>query len=303
MGDVALRLALRLSKQRTAQRRHDLLGALGPLLLVLEATAWFFALIAGFALAMYAYPQGFAPSLTLLDAVYASASSFLTLGLTGHGARTAWSRGLVIGAALCGFGLVPLVVTFLLNIQGALTQREQLVLRVGERDRKPPTGLGILHRHARLGPDRREALGRFFEEWDAWSAQVLLTHRAFPVLAYFRSTDPECDWLAGLSAVLDAAALLATLEQDAASEPAILFHRMGSRLARDLAAIFRCDTQAAVDITQERFDDACLLLAQAGFGRAAESSATYVSFAKMREQYEPAIAGLCQRFGVPRASW
>ncbi len=301
VADAMLRLVLLLASRHSPDRRHDLLGALGPILLVLNATIWFFSLILGFALAMHALPHGFDPPVGLLDALYASASSFLTLGVSGHEAHGVWARALVIGSALCGFGLVPLVVTFLLNIQGALMQREQLVLRIGERNRKPPTGPAILEQYARLGRDREAALARFFEDWDRWSAHVLLTHRAYPALAYFRSTDHECDWLAALSAVMDAAALLSNLEGDTAAGPAILCHRMGSRLAQDLANTFRCRIDEIPDLERTHFDRVQARLRRAGFDNAGSGAAAFEAFNRMRAEHEPAISGLCRRFGVERA--
>ncbi len=278
------------------------MGALGPVLLVLTASLWFFLIIAGFALPMHALAGGFSPPLDPIDAAFASASAFLTLGSIGHDVQTGAARALVVGAALCGFGLVPLVVTFLLNVQGALTQREEMVLRVSERDRSPPSGAGILEQHGRLGAARKDSIGRFFEDWDRWCAHVLLTHRAFPILAYFRSTDRECDWLAALGAVLDAAALLAALERDAATERAILCHRIGSRLVNDLAATFHCVPTAASAPSKDRFDEVCDALRRAGYGVEAEA-ATFDSFESLRAQHGPALASLCRHFGVQRLAF
>ena len=303
LGHGLLALALRFGKRCSADRRHDALGALGPLLLVLTAVTWFSLIITGFALAMHATGRGFAPPLGSTDAVFTSASSFLTLGSIGHEARSVQARTIVIGAGLCGFAIVPLVVTFLLNVQGALTQREQLVLRIGERDRRPPSGLGILTQYGRLGPGKWEAFERFLDEWDRWCAQVLITHRAFPVLAYFRSTDQECDWLAALGAVLDAAALVAVLGHGPAAERAVLCHRTGSRLARDLSVTFRCTMGEGVTLTKARFDDVCHALRHSGYAGLDDQSALFDAFAKLRAGHEPTIGTLCNHFGVRRKAF
>ncbi len=300
IGDALLRLTLRFTGRHAPGPRHEVLGSVGPVVLLLQAMTWFFLLTVGFALAMHALPQGFVPPLTLTDAAYASASSFFTLGVTGHDVVSAWARTLVISAALCGFALVPLVVTFLLNIQAALTTREQLVLRIGKQDRTPPTDLDILQRFERFGVSRDAALEHLFEDWADWSAHVLLTHRAFPVLAYFRSTDQECDWLAALGAVLDAASLLATLKRGPATEHAVLCHGIGSRLAMELASTFRCASGYEPHLTQCRFDMMCARLQRSAASNAGTPSSLAV-LNGMRDAYAPAINALCRHFGVKRA--
>lgn len=306
IGTTLLRWTLRWARRRPREKRHNLLGALGPFLIVLEGAIWITLLIWGFGFILHALRAGFDPAPDLMAAVYASSSSFLTLGLNGPNAHGLWARAVVTATGLCGFAVVPLVVTFLMNIQGALTRREELVLRVGERDRKPPTGPGILEQHARLGRESEEALVRFFDDWDRWSANVLLTHRAFPILAYFRSTDEECEWLAALGAVLDAAALISALEHDTAAEHAALCHRMGTRLVRDLARTFGCTPDPDADLDRSRFDRARARLRRVGYGGdAAEDGdgAAFKAFQDLRAQHEPGLAALCRRFGVQRAAW
>ncbi len=299
IGDGLLRLTLSVTAGRFSARRHDILGGLGPLLLVVNTSIWLGSAILGFALAMHAAGPGFDPPLGAVEAIYASASSFLTLGISGHAVPGVWARSLVIGAALCGFGLVPLVVTFVLNIQGALSQREQLVLRLGVRDGKPVNGLAVLQLQARLGAGREVATIRFFDDWDRWAANVIVTHSAFPVLTYFRSADRHCDWIAALGATLDAAAMLAIFDTDAESGPAILYHRLGSRLAQELAATFRCAAGPDRPMTRSWFDEVAQLLTNAGLAAPPHPDVAYDRFIELRSHHEAAILGLCLRFGVP----
>ena len=303
MAIGAMRGALRLTRRLPVARRHDLLGALAPLLFVIETVIWVVLLITGFGLLL----DGLRGDVKLVgsfgDAVYAAASVLLTLGLP-NGFEANGSARIVIGAcALCGLGVVTLTVTFLLAIQGALTQRESLVLRLRARTGPRPSGLALLLEHARLGEEHNPALVEFFQGWEEWSAAVLLTHRAFPILCYFRSTDADCEWLAALGAVLDAAALLAALSTEGTTEYAALCHRMGARLAADLARQFSLRPRWSPELHEPAFRAAAARLREIGFGVTAGPKESWTRFSLLRAEYEPPLSALCGRFGVQGASW
>ena len=194
------------------------------------------------------------------------------------------------------------LVTFLLSIQGALTQRELLVLRLAERAGRPPSGLAILELYAKLGRESGEALVEFFRDWDAWSAGVLLSHRAYPILAYFRSTDDDCEWLAALGAVLDAAALVAAIRHDSAAEHAILCHRMGVRLATDLTRQFGGHTRRDLMLDRGQFTEAHARLCDLGYPTRDEADAWEV-FQSFRAAHAGPLKHLDDRFGLQPARW
>ena len=305
LGAMLLATLRRMVRNRSDEGGYELLSMLGPVLLVVNATVWFLLLIGGFSLLMYASRGAFTPPVDPSEAFYVSASSFLTLGVTGHAIRNIWTQGLIIGAGLSGFGVVPLVVTFLLNVQDALMQREQLVLRLGERDRSPPTALAILRRLAPIGGGRQDATERFLDDWDRWCADVILTHGAVPILVYFRSADHECDWLVALEAVLDATALLTVLGHDRVSELAADCHTMGSRLVDQLLETFDGKVEHHVSVSRSEFGLALEALADVGddehdFVRAQER---YRAFEELRAKHAPGIAALCRHFGVRQSQW
>ena len=238
IGIAAMRGALRWTCRWPVTQRHDLLGALAPLLIVIEMLIWVVALIVGYGLLLDGLRGNLKAVGTFGDAIYVAASALLTLGLPAEFEANGTARMVVAACALSGLAVVTLTVTFLLAIQGALTEREKLVLRLRARTGPHPSGLALLLAHARLGEEHDPALVELFREWEEWSAAVLLTHRAFPILCYFRSTDADCEWLAALGAALDAAALLVALGAESTTEHATLCHRMGARLAADLARQF-----------------------------------------------------------------
>ncbi len=303
LGIGTMRGALRLTCRWPVARRHDLLGALAPLLIVIEMLIWVAALIVGYGLLLDGLRGSVKAVNTFGDALYVAASSLLTLGLSGAFAANGVARLVIAACALSGLGVVTLTVTFLLAIQGALTQRETLVLRLRARTGPHPSGLALLLAHARLGEEHNPALVEFFHEWEEWSAAVLLTHRAFPILCYFRSTDTDCEWLAALGAALDAAALLAALGAEGTTEYATLCHRMGARLAADLARQFTLRPSWSPELDEPAFRAAAVRLSRIGFGTTADSEASWQRFSTLRAAYAPPLAALCNRFGVAGASW
>jgi hypothetical protein len=301
---AAMRVALRWARGRTVTLRHEVLGALGPLLIVVEMLIWVAALILGFGLMLDGLRASLKGVSTFGDAAYLAASAMFTLGLPPGGFDATGPARLVIAvAALSGLAVVTLTVTFLLAIQGALTQRESLVLRLRARTGPHPSGLALLLAHARLGEEHGPALVEFFEQWEQWSAAVLLTHRAFPILCYFRSTDADCEWLAALGATLDAAALLAALGAEGMTEHAALCHRVGARLAADLARQFGLHPAWDPNVGEDQFQDAAAQLRTLGFGTRADPAAAWERFSLLRAGYAPPLLALCERFGISGPVW
>ena len=308
LGRWALAGALAWARRRPAARRHTLLGALGPLLIVSQLVLWVAVMVFGFALLLDALDTGLRPQPTLGDALYAAGSAFFTLGLSMQEASSGATRFVVVVASFAGFGIVTLVVTYLLSVQSALQGREALVLRLGEHAGRPPSGVALLELHARLGHEHDGALLEFVREWEAWSADVLLSHRASPVLAYFRSTDEDCEWLAALGAVLDATALIAamgerTAEASGAAEHAALCHRMGVRLVSDLVGLFGLPSPAGPGLDEAAFRAARGRLRAAGYAVGRSDAEAWGRFAELRARHEPALRALCDHFGVRPAAW
>lgn len=303
IGRAALGGALRWTRRWPATRRHELLSALGPLLLVIELIIWAAMLILGYGLLLDGLRGDLTHVASLGDAAYLAAASLFTLGQPGNVEVNGPARTVVGLAALTGLGVVTLMVTFLLNAQSALTNRENLVLRLRARTGPHPSGLAILVAHASLGEEHRPALVEFFAEWERWSADVLLSHRAFPVLCYFRSADADCEWLAALGAALDGAALLAALGVEGTTEHAALCHRIGARLAADLARQFGITRTWSPELDEPAFRTAAARLRRAGFGTRADPDASWTRFSALRAEHAPPLAALCARFGVEPATW
>ena len=101
--------------------------------------------------------------------------------------------------------------------------------RAGE----PNWGPEILARHASIAS--LENLRDLYAGWERWAADVSESHSNYPVLIFLRSQEPTRNWLVGLLAVMDSAALHLALNPSTAGAEPRLAVRMGFVCLRDLA--------------------------------------------------------------------
>src|SRR5205823_8010657 len=65
-----------------------------------------------------------------------------------------------------------------------------------------------------------------FDEWRQWSAMVLESHLAYPLLVYFRSSHDNEAWINSFGAVMDSAALvMSSMEEEPTAGAAKLMFR------------------------------------------------------------------------------
>ncbi|MGI4732005.1 MAG: hypothetical protein ACRYFW_09680 [Janthinobacterium lividum] len=283
-----------------ADLRQTVRASLAPLLLVLMLGVWAALLIGGFGLLFWADRGNFQPEVTTLgDAIYAAGSAFSTLGISGrvHGDLT---RIVVLICSVSGLAIVTVVATFVISIQSAFSRRETLVLRLESHVTLPPAGIAILETYATENIVHR--LGPFFEAWELWAAEVAISHRAFPILSFFRSNDDRCEWLAAVGAILDAAALLdATIVDapDAARAGAHFMLRTGARTLRDLAAQFTGSAAPPTSLADvDRFRRHRERLATAGYALVADEHDALGRYETLRHGYAGALATLGRRLHI-----
>jgi hypothetical protein len=268
-----------------------------PFTFVLTFTAWMLLLLVGFGLLMHAAGSSFAPTLSRFDdALWVAGSSLLTLGVSEYDANGV-ARWLILAAALSGFSALTASITFLLQIQSGLHQREPRVLTLVGVAGSPPSGVSILETAATLSD--RSYLDRFFLEWRDWAAATLHTHLSYPVLCYYRSSDAQNDWLTALEAVLDAASFAIALDEQGCIGGATLMHRTGSRTASALRAGFKLEEpepSARPDDLQGMADR----LHRAGYPAATAHSLRRL--AELRADYAGHVEALAAHLGASRAA-
>jgi hypothetical protein len=278
--------------RKSGQRR--LSNSFAPLLFSLAFIGWMVLLLIGFALMLHASAALFSPPLRNFgQAAYVSGAYLLTIGtneVQPHGIM----RWLLLIAALSGFGVITATITFILEIQNNLHEREKGVLKLSGLAGKPSSGVGILETFAALG--MRDELGRFFREWADWSAAVLNSHASFPVLVYFHSADSESDWVVALQAVLDASTLLMVVTEENCGA-AVFLHRAGSRTAAHLADLFRLEAEDPFPANESALRSVGDRLQGAGYPTKSIDSELIARFADLRSDYAGRLSALARHLG------
>lgn len=284
----------------SGEMRQTFRASFAPAMLVLTFFIWAALLVVGFGLFFWADRTHFSPGFaTFGDAAYAAGAAFSTLGVdakvSGNGTRI-----VVLVCSVSGLAIVTVVATFLIAIQSGFTRRETLVLRLESHVTLPPAGIAILETYAREGIVPR--LAAFFDAWEVWAAEVAITHRAFPIMLFFRSNDSRCEWLAALGAVLDAAALIDTTIADVAPEVRASTHfvlRTGARVLRDLAAQATGGVDEALDVVDDaRFRTHCERLRAVGYRVAEDGDAARDRYVERRRSYALALDAIARRLHV-----
>ena len=287
-------------RMRGANRREQFLGVYAPTLLVALLVMWIAGEIVGYGLLIHALNFDFSRAPSGLDSLYIAGSTILTLGTGDFSATGSLSRMVMLLGAASGLGTLALVISLLFNLYANFQQREALVVTLDARAGAPPSGITLLETHGKM--EMIDGLGGLFAEWERWSAEVLDTHLAYPILAYFRSSHDNESWVAALGAVLDAATLVVTSVERVPRGPAWMMIELGNHLVEDLAQTFGLADEAMVGVEREEFDDARRRLEGVGYALG-PADAAWQKFAKIRSRYAYRLNALAQYWEIPPAQW
>jgi Ion channel len=290
---------------RSGDRRETYLSGYGPFALLLLIGVWSTGLIGGFALLLWGLNAQMAATggeAGFGTALYGSGTTFFTLGIGDVLPHTALGRLLVVLEAGLGFAFLALIISYMPVLNQAFSQREVNVSLLDARAGSPPSAVELLRRH--VGADFTVALEQLLIEGERWSAQLLESHLSYPILAYYRSQHQEQSWLAGLTTILDVAALLLVGIDGAPTRRARLAFAMARHAAADLSHILDARPQAAAsgrlsaaDLTQLR-----AMLAQAGVPLREGPEADAI-LAHLRQMYEPFVGALADWLLMPLPPW
>jgi Ion channel len=281
------------------KRREAWLGFYGPLSLLFLMGLWAVGLVLGFALMQF----GAGSAITLTGTqpgfwtdLYLSGTTFFTLGLGDVLPHSSLARVLVVVEGGFGFAFLAGLISYLPVTYGSFSKREVTISLLDSRAGTPPTAGELLRRHAYDGG--QESLRDLLEEWELWSAELMESHLSYPVLAFFRSQHDNQSWIASLTAILDACALLQVGIEGRCERQASLTFAIARHAVADLAQVF--GTPPA-PLPHERLTVADLrrlrdTLAQEGLklhdGEEADRKLT--DFRKMYEPYVYSLAGYLQ---------
>ncbi len=293
---------------REEERRENFLATYAPLNLVLVLVVWVGGLIVGWGLFFYGIRAQLHPSgIGFSSSIYYAGASLLTIGYGDIVAHSTFARILSLVAAASGLGTVAVVTSFLFATFGSFQTREQFVVTLASRAGLPPSGIGLLAVHARAG--LRDDLPRVLTEGQSWTAQVMETHLAYPILVYFRSSHDFESWVGTLGALLDASALVLSTIDGAGTllhGQATIMYNIGRHLTHDFDTYFNLTQDApplsGPGIERAEFDAAYETLKTCGYPLVDPETA-WSEFSRLRSVYAVHLNELARWLEIPPIQW
>jgi hypothetical protein len=290
------------------EQREEFFGVFAPFQLVTLLVVWGTLLVLGWGLVFYGLRSELRPpNMDFLTAVYYAGASLLTIGYGDVVTVAPTARILSLIAAASGLSLFAIVISFLFSIFAAFQRRERFVVTIGARAGIPPSGVGLLVMHADAGI--REDVAQVFREGQAWIAEVMESHLAYPILMMFRSSHDFESWVGTLGTLLDAASLvLSTLDSAHFVNPqthgqARITYSLGRHLTVDFSHAYNFWTsEPAVGVEREEFSMACDRLREAGYILIDERQA-WDEFSRLRTVYGAHLNAMARWLEIPPVQW
>jgi len=286
---------------RPGGRREACLSYYGPLSLLLLFAVWAASFIAAFAMVQFGLGTRLSVEGggTFVQHLYMSGETFFTLGLGDITPVSPLGRALMVVEAGMGFGFLALVIGYVPILYQSFSRREVEITRLDARAGSPPSAEELLRGHG----DDLGQLAELLREWERWSADVLESHLSYPVLSYYRSQHDNQSWLAALTTVLDASALVSIGVEGACQRQARLTFAMARHTVADIAQVL--GRPPITDVDRLAGDELARLrasLSAAGVtlntGAGADDK-----LAELRTMYEPYVAALSRHLLMPLPPW
>ena len=166
--------------------RDRVLALYGPTSLLALPIVWMAMVGLAYALMFWALDTS-----SFADAIALSGSSLTTLGFIP--AETTVERLLAFTEAGWGLILVTLMITYLPSMYSTFARRETQVAMLEVRAGDPPSAVEMLARHHRIG--WIDDIANTWLDWERWFAELEESHTTFPILAFFRSPQPQRSWV------------------------------------------------------------------------------------------------------------
>jgi hypothetical protein len=289
--------------QRTSRvdRSEARLAAFAPIALLVLFAIWATALVIGYGLLIDGLAEQIRPAPPdLITSLYISASTLVPLAYGDYVPEGGPVRVVIVAESATGVGLAALAITLLFSLYESFREREQHVISLDAMAGAPPSGVQILETAAELG--MRENLSATFDEWREWSAMVLESHLAYPLLVYFRSSHDNEAWINSFGAVMDAAVLVMSTVEDGAEGPARLMFTVGNHLVEDFNWVFRFKSEEYPIVERSEYDVAVERLVKAGY-RVRSGDVGWKKFAKLRSKYAMTLNQMANLLALPPAQW
>jgi hypothetical protein len=189
-------------------RRTAVLGAFGPLSLILLMALWAAFMVFGFGLIHYGLGtlDGTSNQLDFGASIYFSGTTFFTVGFGDVTPVHAMGRTLAVIEAGSGFGFLAVIISYFPVLYQAFSKRENLIVLLDSKAGSDPTAGELLRRHAEAGA--WDELILLLRDWEVWSAQQLESYLSYPIMAYYRSQHDDQSWLCAMTAIMDTCSII-----------------------------------------------------------------------------------------------
>jgi hypothetical protein len=282
-------------------RSESRLAAFAPIALISLFVEWAIALVLGYGLLIDGLADEFRPSpQDLATSIYISATTLVPLSYGDFVPEGGLARAVIIAESATGVAIAALVITLLFSLYESFRAREELVVSLDAMAGAPPSGVQILETAAKHS--MRPELKQTFDEWRAWSAMVLESHLAYPLLVYFRSSHDNEAWINSFGAVMDAAVLTMSTVVDESEGPARLMFRIGTHLVEDMSWVFGLKGAPDGIVERDEYQVAVERLVKVGY-RVRDTEAGWKQFAELRAQYASPLNQMAHWLVVPPAQW
>jgi hypothetical protein len=292
---------LRTSRLETYEGRDRSMAMLGPIALLAMLATWLLLILAGFALMYFGVTgRSWATSVEL------SGSSIFTLGTTTD--HRLGPQILTYVEAGLGLLIVALLITYLPSIYTAFSRREIGVAYMRVRAGTPPRAVNMLIRFQRID-FAQHRLAEFWRQWESWFADIDESHTTFPILAFFRSPQPERSWITTAGAVLDGTAFWLGCLKHPNDPDAQLTLRAGYLALRRIADVFGIPYDAdpapddPISVTRQEWDAAMDEMAAAGVPLHPDRDKSWKAWRGWRVNYDAVLLHLARLVEAPPAPW
>ncbi|CAM6002447.1 unnamed protein product [Sphagnum balticum] len=261
---------------------------------------WMVAMTLAFGLIIHGLGSEFHPRIhDFHTAFYLAGTSLLTLGFGDIVAKSFLGRIVLLLGAVTGITVVAVGVSFLFSMQQSVHNREIMVNAFQSRIDKNCSAVSLLLSYADRGIT--DLLAAQINDWETWAAAVLSSHRAFPLLCYFRSGHMCLSWITILGIMLDASNLLNTTINDRRFGHADFFLEIGSKLVQFFKEYLKLEPENSC-ISRDEFGRAYLLLKERGYALY-EEEISWERFHITRSQYAPSLNALAKTFVCATPGW
>lgn len=305
-GVVTTKVFLTLLKPvSTYEVRDRVLAWQSPMSLFLRLLVWVTLFDMSFTLLLLPFVEG-----DVWKAASEAGSAMFTLGYAAP--TNVGNTVLVYAAAITGLIVIALQVGYLPTLYAAFNRRESEVTLLASRAGSPSWGPEILARtrYGMMGQSSTGELGKLYESWERWAADVAESHSTYLTLVWFRSPSPQSNWLISLLGMMDAAALQLSLSPGTTPRiRARLLLRMGFTCLNQVARTVRipveeeADPDSPLELTFEEFKSAVELLREVDFPMEVSAEQAWPDFKGWRVNYEKVAYALAYAIDAPPSMW